>query len=253
MHISKDETIAGYPALTVRAFLRRYRSFEITVAAAAQDLDAGERQAQQFLCEIESLGLIEAAEAPLRDGEPAYSITIKGNALANASAAKPIRRATAELALRQFMTRLARLNGSDEYVYVVTSAVVFGSMLSKTERLGDVDIAIELATKIADEAEFRIRCDARRKLAQKRGTHFSSAIDWACWPRMEIFRALRARSRALSLHEWNQVTRIPGVRYQILWGEGERIATMISAGECVGCLAADPGQDSARGRRKGVG
>ena len=233
MRISKDETIAGHPALNVRGFLRRYRSFDIDVGGTARELDTDKRTAQKFLCDLESLGLIEPAELSLRKESPTYSITIKGNALANASAAKPIRRSTAELALRQFMTRLDRLNGSGEYAYRVISAVVFGSMLSDAERLGDVDIAIELEPKVTDEVKFRERCDARRQLAVRRGTHFSNTVDWVYWPRIEIFRVLRARARALSLHEWEQIVRIPGVRYRIVYGNRERIAAEISAGKCV--------------------
>jgi hypothetical protein len=97
MQISKDEIIAGYPALAVRAFLRRYRSFTMSAAAAAHDLDTDERRAQEFLRGLESLKLIEPAEAPIPEGEAGYEITIKGNAFANASAAKPIRRSTADL------------------------------------------------------------------------------------------------------------------------------------------------------------
>jgi predicted nucleotidyltransferase len=233
VRISKDEIIAGYPALAVRGFLRRYRVFDITAPAVAQELHIDELAAQKFLCAIESLGLIEVAETAPQDSEPTYSITIKGNALANASAAKPIRRSTAELALSQFMTRLDRFNASDEYVYRVKSAVLFGSMLSDAERLGDVDIAIELEPKMADEAAFRKLCDARRKLAMRRGKCFQSTVDWAYWPRMEVFYVLRARSRALSLQEWDQVVRIPRVRYRVLFGDRRRIVEIISEGTCV--------------------
>lgn len=233
MQISKDEMIAGYPALAVRNFLRRYRSFTISAAAAARDLDTDEHHAQLFLCGLESLELIGPAEAPLPNGEAGYEITIKGNAFANASAAKPIRRSTADLALRHFMERLDRLNSSGEYVYRVVSAVLFGSMLSAAERLGDVDIAIELEPKMIEDADFRNRCDVRRKLASRRGTSFPSTVEFVLWPRTEIFRALRARARALSLHEWSQVVRLPGVRYRVLWGDRERIAAMICGGERV--------------------
>jgi predicted nucleotidyltransferase len=240
MRISKDELVAGYPALTVRTFLRRYRSFPISAPAAAQELDTDEHQAGKFLSGLKTLGLIEPAEAPLPDNQAAYEITIKGNALANATAAKPIRRSTAEFALRQFLGRLDRLNASGEYVYRVVSAVLFGSMLSSVEHLGDVDIAIEFEPKITEDPEFRSRCEARRLLATRRGKHFSSMIDSVLWPKTEIFRALRARARALSLHEWNQVVRIPRVRYRVLFGDRERIAQVISAGECVdGAVTSD--------------
>jgi predicted ArsR family transcriptional regulator len=99
MQIPKDEIIAGYPVLAMRGFMRRYRVFDITAPAAAQELHIDERAAQKFLYDLESLGLIEPSEVVPQDGEPTYSVTIKGNALANVSAAKPIRRSTAELAL----------------------------------------------------------------------------------------------------------------------------------------------------------
>jgi hypothetical protein len=127
------------------------------------------------------------------------------------------------------MERLDRLNANREYVYRVESAVVFGSMLSDAERLGDGDIAVELQPVVTQEVEFRSRCEARRLLASRRGTHFSSTVDWVLWPKTEIFRALRAR--AFSLHEWDQLVRIPEVRYRVLLGDRERIAGMISNGE----------------------
>jgi hypothetical protein len=202
-------------------------------AAVAHELDTDEDHAGEFLRGLESLGLVEATEHQHSDGDAGYEITIKGNAFANASASKPIRRSTADIALRHFMERLDRLNASGEYVYRVESAVVFGSMLSVAERLGDVDIAVHLQPTITQEVEFRSRREARRLLASRRGTHFSSTVDWVLWPRTEIFRALRARARALSLHEWNQVVRIPGVRYRVFWGDRERIAQMISGGQHV--------------------
>ncbi|MFT4111323.1 hypothetical protein [Silvibacterium sp.] len=233
MQISKDQTIAGHPALTVRAFLRRYRFFDLDLAAAIEELHIDESEARNFLLAMESLGLIETSKEHSPAYEPTYSITIKGNALANASAAKPIRRATAHLALDLFMTRLARLNASREYVYRVESAVLFGSMLADADRLGDVNIAIELEPKVTDKAKLEEWCNARRKLAVRRGTHFNNTMDWISWPRMEVFRVLRARSRALSLHEWDQITRIPDVHYRILLGDRQRIASAILTGQCI--------------------
>lgn len=236
MRISKAEMIAGHPALTVRGLLRRYRVFDIDAGVVVHELGIDESEASELLLALESLGLIESAESPRAGDSPAYSLTIAGNALANASAAKPIRRSTGELALSQFMTRLDRFNGRDEYVYRVISAVLFGSMLSDAERLGDVDIAIELEARVSDEQRFHKRCDERRKLEARRGTHFRNTMDWVVWPRTETFRALQARSRALSLHEWDQIVRIPGVRYRVLYGDPQRIAGMIPAGECVDAL-----------------
>jgi hypothetical protein len=51
-------------------------------------------------------------------------------------------------------------------------------MLSEAERLGDVDIAIELLPKVAEEAEFRKCCDRRRYAAREQGKSFRSSFDW---------------------------------------------------------------------------
>jgi hypothetical protein len=62
------------------------------------------------------------------------------------------------------------------------SVVLFGSMLSEAERLGDVDIAIELLPKVAEEAEFRKWCDGRRYAARDQGKSFRSSFDWIFGP-----------------------------------------------------------------------
>jgi hypothetical protein len=69
--------------------------------------------------------------------ESGFELTSRGEAFANASAAKPVFRKTAETLLQQFLERKRRS---------------FGSMLSEAERLGDVDIAIELLPKVTEEA-----------------------------------------------------------------------------------------------------
>ena len=230
MRIGKDQVVAGYPALKVRAFLRRCRFCTIVPDTAAYDLTIGTPEAAVFLRELASLGLVEAAEhLPMKETE-AYEITSRGHAFANASAAKPVLRKTAESVLEQFMERLRRVNASSEYVYSVESAVLFGSMLSAAERLGDVDIAIELRSKVAEEAGFRQWCDRRRYAAQDQGRRFGSTVEWILWPKAEVFGVLRARSRTLSLHGIHDLAELADVRYRVLWGNPEHIAGLIRGG-----------------------
>jgi hypothetical protein len=230
MRIAKDQIVAGYPALTVRTFLRRCRFFTIVAETAAHALKTDDREATGFLRQLASLGLIRDAEDTPPDAEEAYEITTLGHAFANASAAKPVFRKTAEAALERFVERLHTVNASPEYVYRVESAVLFGSMLSAVDRLGDVDIAIELQPKIADKAVFQRMCVVRQRAAEEQGRYFSSAFDWVMWPRAEVLLFLKARSRTLSLHEWDQVTRMADVRYRVLWGDSGRIAELIPRG-----------------------
>ena len=138
-----------------------------------------------------ALGLIEPLEPKTVLAESGFELTSRGEAFANASAAKPGFRKTAETLLQQFLERLDTVNSSPDYVYRVERAVLFGSMLSEAERLGDVDIAIELLPKVPEKAEFRKCCDRRRYAAREQGKSFRSSFDWIFRPREEIFESLR--------------------------------------------------------------
>jgi hypothetical protein len=79
--------------------------------------------------------------------ESGFELTSRGEVFANASAAKPV--------FERQRKHFCSSSWSE-------SAVLFGSMLSEAERLGDVVIAIELLPKVPEEAEFRKCCDRRR-------------------------------------------------------------------------------------------
>jgi hypothetical protein len=231
MQIVKDQLVAGYPALTVRTFLRRYRSCTIVAATVAYALKIDDKQATDFLRQLASLDMVRPAEYLPLDEKAAYEITTHGNAFANASAAKPVSRKTAELVLQRLMERVRMVNDNPDLVYRIESVVLFGSMLSAAERLGDVDIAIELQAKVTEEAAFRKWCDKRRHIALEQGRHFSSTFEWVVWPSTEISLLLKARSHALSLHEFSQLGQMTGVCYRVLWGDAERIAGLIPEGQ----------------------
>jgi predicted nucleotidyltransferase len=57
------------------------------------------------------------------------------------------------------------VNARDEYVYKIESVVLFGSMLTDMDRLGDVDLAIELQPTALDDRVFQDQCQSRRRLA----------------------------------------------------------------------------------------
>ena len=67
--------------------------------------------------------------------------------------------------------------------YRVESAVLFGSMLSEAERLGDVDIAIELLPKVAEQAEFHKWCDRRRYARESRERASDPVLTGSSGPR----------------------------------------------------------------------
>ncbi len=228
MRITKEEVVAGHSALRVRGFLRRFERGFFMVSAAESFMQIRSRQAAEFINDMIALQLIEPT-MPFGD-KAAFQVATRGHAFANATAAKPISRGTAERVLREFIDRANAVNASKEYAFKIESAVLFGSMLSCADRLGDVDVAIDLQRRISDSAKFRQQCDRRRHLAEEQGRAFSSAIDWATWPTKEVVLQLKARSRSLSLHRFEQLMEMEHLHYRILIGNANLIASQIPTG-----------------------
>ena len=231
MRITKEEVVAGHSALRVRGFLRRFEGGFFMLSAAESFMQLKSRQAAEFINDMVALELVEPT-MPFGN-RAAFPVATRGHAFANATSAKPIHRGTAERVLREFMDRVNAVNASKEYAFKVKSAVLFGSMLSCVDRLGDVDVAIDLRPRVSDSARFRRQCDLRRHLAEGRGRAFPTVIEWATWPRKEVVLQLKARSRSLSLHGFDQLMEMENLRYRILVGDASLIASQIPNGIAV--------------------
>lgn len=104
---------------------------------------------------------------------------MRGQALVNVSNSNPISRETANRVLQEFMEPVQMINAGREFDYKIKSVSLFGSMLSGAERLGDVDLAIEMKPAIHGGQEFEKYCDLRCHTAQANGRRFTSVFDWA--------------------------------------------------------------------------
>jgi hypothetical protein len=231
MRITREEVVAGHSAVQVRGFLRRFDGKFFMRFAVERVMQLKPEQADKFINEMVALELIEPS-TPF-DNEAAFEVAEQGLAFANATAAKPICRGTAERVLREFMDRVDAINASKEYAFRIRGAVLFGSMLSCADRLGDVDVAIDLQPRISDPIQRRQICDRRRRLAQEQGRAFATATSWALWPRNEVLLQLKARSRSLSLHGFDQLTQLENLYYRVLVGNANLIAAQIHAGRAV--------------------
>jgi hypothetical protein len=233
MQIQRDQIVAGRPALQVRSFLRRNRFKIFNLFAAENALGVGRRAATVFVVELMELGLVERAREFDFAWECAFVVANRGQAFANATAAKPIHRKTANRILERFMERIRAVNSSTEFAFRVENALLFGSMLTCVDRLGDVDVAVDLLPKTAEGPELEAFCDTRRRIAREHGRSFRSKFELEAWPKFEVLLQLKAKSGSLSLHELEQVSGMPNLSYRVLCGNAERIATLIRNGRAV--------------------
>jgi len=199
MKIDSNDTILGVPILMVRALLKRSMSYggAISERLARQTLKLGAERTREILDELVRQGCFEAGENNL--GEPYWQNTLKGNTLAMATAARLVKRETADWALAEFLTRVLEVNRNPDYLFKVTRVVLFGSYLEDTQRVDFVELAIETASKI-DNPDQREALYLQRRQASQR--NFKDFMEYLGWPLIEVWRFLKSRSRVISLYDY---------------------------------------------------
>ena len=231
MQITANQTIAGHLATKVRDFLWASQLTGIVNETAETKMALNPKAARDFLNQLVVLGFIK--ERSGHNEHSFFELTDYGVNLANASAAKPIHRKTAERVLTEFLERVERVNATPEYVYRVDTAILYGSMLSNAERLGNVNVAVNLESKAKGETEFQEWSKARRHAARVKGRSFSTIVEQVFWPRAEIFLHLKARSISLKLSDLSHVAELTNLPYRILLGDPEQIAALMPLGKIV--------------------
>jgi hypothetical protein len=146
-------------------------------------------------------GLI--VEIDTRSNGRNYELTIKGRALGMASAAKPIRRLTAERLVSEFLQRVEEVNDDSNLLYFVSEVVAFGSLLTASPTLSDIDLAVMYTRKFCGD-HWTVQAKQRVAIAEANGRYFSGFFEMLGWPEREIELKLRKGSRALHLHDLSE-------------------------------------------------
>ena len=190
MRIAGNEKIAGYPAFQIRQLMRETVGRSIGRRYVREILRCSNSTAVRVLSQLEKAGFVEQVRGY-------WAATLKGSALAMATAARPLRRGTAERLIGGLVQRARLMNDDDTWAYRVRVLVLFGSYARGVERPNDVDVGCELCPRWSDEMQRRKEQASR----EKRGGRFRNISEWATWPKLEVIRYLRARARGLSIHE----------------------------------------------------
>ena len=198
MRITRDMTIAGIPAMKLRETFRWYEGSSWSAASLAESLGVDEPAGLEVVARLLEEGYVEPDGR--YDGVTCFKVTLKGGALAIASAGKPIKRATAELLVEGVVRTAEMVNADDSYHFRVNKILAFGSYLTDCPTLGDVDLAVELKPRAegGDRDTDAILEYANR--AQAAGQRFRSYLDKLNWPTEAIHRALKGPSKSISIH-----------------------------------------------------
>src|SRR5947209_2512494 len=130
MRISSSDLIVGRPALQIRDLLKAAQREPGASGPwlVERVLKVGPKEAQEVVDALKSEGYVEPYPYRL-DDESLWMNTSQGNALANASAALPIRRRVAEQKLAEFLERVREINSRDDFLYGIQRVVLFGSFV----------------------------------------------------------------------------------------------------------------------------
>lgn len=198
MRIDLRERIAGQTAAAIRTFLRRSHGDAWNLSYVAKRLRSDEAAAREIIVELAARGYIERS-AFSAEGEY-WENTIRGNAFAGATAAKPLLRVSADKRLKEFLDRVEEVRRDPYYLYRVHRVILFGSYLTSKDRINDIDLCVSLTVKEKDkDKQDRLR-EQRVEETLRRGKVFKSFIDRLTWPETEVLKFLKAKSRSISLH-----------------------------------------------------
>lgn len=218
MHIDPGGTVAGQPALVVRRALRALRmrmEWKAADLETAAGLPSG--YGPDLARELRREGLIECR------GRGVWTVSQTGCTFAAATAAKRLTRATAEHALSEFMERVARVNDDPYFLAKVARVVLFGSMLNpETDRPSDIDLAIEVVPKEPDRDRLHQQNQERAEVLARTGRGFRNDFEMLfCW-RFEVWKFLKGRTRAISLHDYQaEKSLVLVVPHRVLIGDDE--------------------------------
>jgi len=193
--------IAGLPALKARDIARKLenafsprdyaRQFSIDIHQATQQIEA-------FSAE----GYFERIAN--KKYKQYWGMTVKGFALVQASAAKKVKRATADRHYQAFMDRVKEINKSDEHLYLVTKVALFGSYITDAATVSDIDLFVWIGRKPKFEDNFNKIFEQRTALMQDQGRRFKTHLDLNSWPEIDVRKYLKNGSRVISIQAHNE-------------------------------------------------
>jgi predicted nucleotidyltransferase len=204
MQIDVNAEVVGTKLLLIRELFRR-AGLQSTVSV---DFIREELKLSRPMAKSLAQALVRAGFLKRKRVSNDWELTPEGIRLRAGTAAKPLRRSTADSLLENLLERIELLNGDPHFLARVEKAVVFGSYLSGAERLGDVDVAIRLIHREPDH-EKHSEANSRRVAEEYRnGRRFSNIVEQLFWWNREAMLFLRNRKRGLSLHDYGSTKEI---------------------------------------------
>jgi hypothetical protein len=196
LRLKSDDLIAGVPARQLRDLLSFYHT-GLRVEGVAHRLKIEQGRAAEIIQALVDEEFLEPADSMGWHGQ-----TAKGAAVQNARFIKPMPRARAEALLTETIERCRAANDNEDFVFYVAKLHVFGSHLSDSPDLGDLDLVVEVEQRPGVNSIV----EASKARFQASGRTARSYPEELMYGRREVMRFVKGRSPYLSLHDRNELT-----------------------------------------------
>lgn len=209
MRIDSKEKIGNHAILDVRNALRKCMwSFDIDDLARA--LKTSTESANSVVQELVKRGWCEISV------QGGWEITGEGARFLCGKSGPPINRKKAQLLLNTVIERATAFElAFPLWPLHVEKIAVFGSYLSDTDALGDLDVALMMVRR--PSMMNRESMDAARTLAQASGCSTRSSFDSAGgFLYSFLIQQLGKRIPAVSFHEWSDITELE-CKHEVVW------------------------------------
>lgn len=205
MNLTDIPIVSGLEGKTLRTILRELRG-GFSTEKRAEAVIAKIAGVSALRASVMFAGLLERGlMAKDEDLGDVYTTSTQGNAVAAATAARPVRREKAEKHLEGLVARVRALNDADDVPFRVTRLGVFGSFITTKERVNDIDVAIDLAPRFNDHKQQSKAERVFMEAAQAKGVQLPCGVERLFWPRNRVLILLRARSHLLNFHTFDEV------------------------------------------------
>lgn len=204
MHIDPKTNIAGLPALEARDVMKKLSCFVggFSVERFSKYFDVSLETAKKRIAVFEAESYLERFTG--EGSKQQWRLPIKGQALAQANAAKRVKRSTADRHYRALMKRVQEVNENDEYLLQISKVALFGSYISEhDETVSTIDVFIWLQKKPKFEINFREVCSQRTEQMTANGRIFSDFGKLANWPELDIRKHLKSGSKVIKIQGLN--------------------------------------------------
>lgn len=204
MNIDSRTTIAGLPAMNARKLVSSipFETNGFSIRCFANRFKISQEIAKTRIEAFESEGYFEKVRD---DGKKTrWQLTMKAATLAQASAAKKVKRATADKHYQAFLQRVHEINFNDSYLYQVTKVALFGSYLTEAGLVSDIDLFVWIARKPKFDTDFTHIRKKRTKEMLAEGRRFKDYIDELSWPELDVRKYLKNGSRVISIQGHNE-------------------------------------------------